>query len=67
MLARARIATRKIGGILSTRNVNCALAKYCIASKSISGSNGKTYCNQGYVATIGLIEKEGFGNVCITT
>ncbi len=67
LLARARIATSTVGGILKTHSVNCELTSYCIASTSISGSNGKTYCNQGYAATIGFSQKQGYGNVCIKT
>ncbi len=66
--ARARIATAKISGVITTHSTKCGRGKTCSSSVSTYGSNGKTYCNQAYAATLGAGSTgEGFGTPCIYT
>jgi fibronectin type 3 domain-containing protein len=66
---RARIAVTKIGdSSIATHTTECGSGHSCSSSVSTSGSNGRTYCNQAYAATLSRgFTREGFGYPCITT
>lgn len=70
MTARTKITNAPLGTVYAEKPSNCpgdTNKGWCYAAVSISGSNGKRYCNEAWGTQNGFVAREGYEYTCIYT